>query len=459
MRLAASLAVVVLTLPARAQTPRTGGSVRGVIYDSIAHAPLAGAVVQMALIDSSPQRTGGDSALRTFAVIADGNGRYRIDGLPPGRFGIAFQHSALGALGLEPPLRAFQLDGDAALVIDLAIPPGPQVRALKCAATNGDERDGMLAGFVLDAARGGTLVGATVSVSWVEVAVVEGTLRTVPRRTVATVGDEGTYLACGLASETALGIQIAKSGYRDIDGEITVPEGGVVRRDFHLADSAAVRGANAITGRVSHADGEVVPSGRVSIAVLGLDVPVEKGVFGIASVPAGTWLVEARVIGYEPQTVFADAAEGAPAIVSITVNRKVQLLDAVSVVGKPSGDIKTLHDLAERRRTSFGTAFLPGNSWLTSALYPADVVRAARGFSYFSTDSVRARGCSGLAAKGKRVVVYVDGLRFPGGLPDLTGAVLMRDVLAMEAYPDIVSAPFLWRTNDACAVIAVWTRR
>ena len=31
-------------------------------------------------------------------------------------------------------------------------------------------------------------------------------------------------------------------------------------------------------------------------------------------------------------------------------------------------------------------------------------------------------------------------------------------ILAIEAYPDVLSAPFLWRTNDACAVVAYWTK-
>ncbi|MEO8333916.1 MAG: carboxypeptidase-like regulatory domain-containing protein [bacterium] len=443
-------AALMFAMPALAQTSPSGGSVRGVIYDSVAHAPLAGAVVQAAMVDS---------ALRAFTAVADAEGRYRIDGLPAGRFGIGFQHNALSALGLEAPLRAFQLVGGGSLVIDLAIPPGPQVRALKCAGLSVDDRDGMLAGFVLDAAQGNTLPKATVSLRWTEIGVVEGTFRTVPRVTVATVGEEGTYLACGLASETPLGITIARAGYRDVEGEITVPDGGVARRDFRLADTAAVRGTGAVTGRVAHADGAPVASGRVSLSALGLDVPVEQGAFSIGGVPAGTWLIEARVIGFEPRDVFVDVAEGAPVPLSITLSQKVQLLDAVTVFGKPGGDIKTLSGIAERRRTSFGTVFLPDNEWLKSASYPTDVLRAARGFTYLSIDSVRARGCTGIGGTGKQIVVYVDGARFAGGLPDLLGSVLMRDVLAIETYPDVISAPALWRTNDACAVIAVWTKR
>ncbi|MEO5869568.1 MAG: carboxypeptidase regulatory-like domain-containing protein [Gemmatimonadaceae bacterium] len=451
--------MIVCTLPALAQTARPGGSVSGTIYDSVARAPLAGAIVQAALIDPSRSSTRGDSGLRVFTAVADAEGKYRVGGLPAGRYGIGFQHSSLSAVGLEPPLRAFELSADASIVIDLAIPPGPQVRALKCSGTSGDEHDGMLAGFVRDAAQGNTLAGATVAVSWVEIAVVDGKLRTVPRRTVATAGDEGTFLACGLASETALAIEITNPGYRAISGEITVPDGGAMRHDFRLADSAAVRGSSTVSGRVVHADGSPAASGRASIGALGLDVPMENGVFSISAVPAGTWLVEARVIGYEPESGFADVAEGAPANVWISLKQKVQILDAITVVGKLSGDLKALSDISERRRTSFGSYFLPGNSWLTSATYPTDVVRAARGFTYLSIDNVRARGCTGLGAKGKSLAVYIDGTRFPAGLEDLNTAVTMKDILAIETYPDIVSAPMLWRTNDACAVIAVWTRR
>jgi hypothetical protein len=41
----------------------------------------------------------------------------------------------------------------------------------------------------------------------------------------------------------------------------------------------------------------------------------------------------------------------------------------------------------------------------------------------------------------------------------LNSDVLPRQILAIEAYSDVITAPLLWRTNDACAVIAVWTRR
>ncbi len=443
--------VALLALSATAGAQSRGTTVSGTVYDSLARTSLAGAVVQVVQVDSA--------ANRNFTAIADALGRYRVEGLPRGRYGIGFQHSALDALGMDSPLRAFQIGTDTTLVIDLAIPAGPQVRAERC--PGGNAADGMLAGFVLDAARGSTVAGAIVSLGWVEVGMLNKKLQTIPRRLDVKVGDDGTYMACGLASETPLTLQVLSAGHRALLGEITVPEGSAVRRDFRLADTTAVTAGSAVVGRMVHADSQPVASGTASIAALELDAPVVNGAFTIANVPPGTWLVESRVIGYEPQTALVDVAEGAPAALRITVGNKVQVLDAITVRGKPNAEIKILDEIVKRNRASAGTLFMPGNVWLESAIYPADVLRAARGFTYLSMDEIKARGCAmvGGQGRGKGLAIYIDGGRYAGGFEELRTLINMRDVLAIEAYPDMISVPSQWRSIDTCAVIAVWTKR
>jgi hypothetical protein len=450
MRFRLASAALLLATSATAQSaPRA--SVRGVVYDSVARAPLEGAVVQAVQVDSA---RGGS---RVFTTRTDAQGRYQLDTLPAGKFGIGFQHRALEALSLESPLHAFQLSSDTSrVVVDMAVPAGSQVRAASCPGSG--DKDGLLAGFVLDAARGGSIPGATVNISWVEIGVVDGKLRTIPRQLTAKVDDDGTYLACGIAGETAVGIEIMAAGHRGLVGEITIPEGSTLRRDFRLADSSST-GVGVVRGRVLREDGSGVPSGRVGIPALGVDAAVENGAFSIEGVPPGTWLIEARVIGWTPQAAFVDVAAEAPANVSFAVTEKVQMLDAINVVGKPSGDLKILNEVLERGRTSFGTMFMPGNSWLESAMYPADVVRAARGFTYLGLDKVRARGCTMLGTTNKHLVVYLDGGLFPGGLEELTSMVPVKQILAIEAYPDVISMPARWRSYDACAAIVVWTKR
>ena len=452
MKLSSCLAAAAVVAIATTAGAQRGTTLTGTVYDSLAGAPLAGAVVQVVQVDSG--------ASRNFTATADALGRYRLESLPRGRFGIGFQHTALDALGLESPLRAFQIGTDTTLVIDLAIPSGRQVRAERCAA--GNPADGMLAGFVTDARRGTPVVGATVTLGWVEVGVADKKLQTLPKRMEVKVEEDGTYIACGLASETPLTLHVVSAAHRTILGEITVPEGGAMRRDFRLADTTATVGGSAVIGRMVHADSQPVASGTASITALELDAPVTNGAFTIPNVPPGTWLVESRVIGYEPQSTLVDVAEGAPATLTVAVGRKAQVLDAVTVVGKASPDIKVLNDLVKRNRAGGGTMFLPGNVWLESAIYPADVMRAARGFQYLNYDTIRARGCTGGGSAGlvpKRLVIYLDGFRMAEGFEDVRTMISMRDVLAIEAYPDMIAVPGQWRTLDACAVIAIWTKR
>jgi hypothetical protein len=297
-----------------------------------------------------------------------------------------------------------------------------------------------------------------VLVEWLELSLAKGDYHTEPHRSTAPVDAQGHYVACGLATEAAVGVKVTMPGYRAIDAQLSVPVGGVARRDFRLADSAASRGTSTLVGRVVHADSSPVAAGRAAIADLALEVPVRDGSFTMADLPAGTWEVEVLALGYEPQTAIVDVIDQSSTSSTITITKRARLLDAITIIGKPTGDLKIMQDIVARNRTSFGTFFLPGNNALRGALYPLDVMRAARGFSYVSMDSVRARGC-GDGATSKRIAVYLDGLRFKAGMEQIKNAVPMRELLAIETYPDATSTPLQWRDNDVCAVIAVWTKR
>ena len=453
-----------------AQTPTR--IVRGVVFDSIARAPLGGAVVQVALIDGT-QNALNESAPRIYTGIADASGRYRIPGLPAGRFAIGFQHDALNALGLESPLRAFELGNDTSVTMDLAIPNGPAVRAQLCGNESRLAGEGLLAGYVLAAQGDGMLKGAVVRARWLEFALERTSYRSVSRIVTAIVGEDGRYLACGLASDDAVAVDVTMPGYRGITSRVMVPTGGAARQDFRLADSGIVRGTASAAGRVVLPDGSALPTGHVVIDALALEVPVLNGDFSLGGLPPGTWAVEARAIGYEPRSAFVDVSELGITSIRITLAERAQVLDAVTVRGKRGGDAKILSAIASRRSTSIGTVFLPGNPYLESSYDPADALRTATGFRYVSAEVLLSSGCgfrypppdeptmpSGpVRARTRTLVVYLNGARVAGGLPELRTAVTMRDILAMEAYQDIASAPMEWRTNDACSVLAIWTKR
>ncbi|MEO8333915.1 MAG: carboxypeptidase regulatory-like domain-containing protein [bacterium] len=444
-------AILLLAAPLRAQAPVLSPVrvVSGIVFDSVGNVPLAGAVVQVALADSTQ---------RVFSGVADASGRFRITGLPQGRFAIGFQHDALYALGLESPLRAFQFDTDTSVTVDLAIPSGPKVNAQLCGSVARDARDGMLTGYVTDAHAERTLEGAVVVVQWLEVSFEKGAIQTEPHRSTAPVDAQGHFLACAVATEAPVGVQVTMPGYRAIDVQMSVLVGSVTRHDFRLADTSSARGTSTLVGRVVHLDGSPIGTGRALIASLALEVPVVDGTFTMTDLPAGTWEVEALALGFEPQTILVDALDQSTVAATITVARRARMLDAVTVYGRPTGDLRIVEDIVRRSRTAFGSIFLPGNSQLKSALNPVDVLRTARGFSYVGSDSVMARGCSHAAAS-QSIALYLDGLRFKAGMDELRSAVPIRDLLAVEAYPDIATMPLQWRNDDSCAVIAVWTKR
>ncbi|MEO7156717.1 MAG: carboxypeptidase-like regulatory domain-containing protein [Vicinamibacterales bacterium] len=465
---------------------------RGVVFDSVAGAPLAGAVVQ---VTSAPSGAGPDSARRLFSAVADSAGRYTVSGLVPGHYVIGFQHDALLALGIDSPLRSFDVVGTETVSIDLATPSAAVLRAVRCGA--GDpQRIGMLSGSVTDARTGTLPGGGSVEVQWTEIGVRNKKLRAVPFSVRANIEEDGSYLACSLTTEAVLSVRVAALGHRTLNGELIVPNSGVLRRDFTLADTASTTGKSRLAGRVLLSDGKPLPSGQAIIATLSVEVPVTDGQFSMPGLPAGTWVVDVRALGYEPQSALVDVAEGAPAVVTLRLNTRAQVLDAVTVVGKSNKkEIGVLLGIQERSRMGSGTVFLAGSDALRTALVPADVVRFARGFRYLSPTVVFGRNGSMVSdtphmicadarcatmvpdasvvghtfnnqpctsdregAKKRYVVLYLDGLRFNGGLDMLNTTIAMNEVLAIETYPDVGNAPPEWRTPDACAVIAVWRK-
>jgi hypothetical protein len=73
-------------------------TVRGAVHDSLAAAPLGGALVQ--LVADERDATYGQS------VLADRAGLFEFRDVPAGRYTLGFHHALLDSLGLEPIARA-----------------------------------------------------------------------------------------------------------------------------------------------------------------------------------------------------------------------------------------------------------------------------------------------------------------------------------------------------------------
>jgi hypothetical protein len=229
--------------------------------------------------------------------------------------------------------------------------------------------------------------------------------------------------------------------------------------------------------RVVDDSGAAVTSGRVAITALGRVSPLEDGWASITEVPEGNWTITVRSLGFGPESATVHTTVPMPAETKIILHRVPLLLDPVNVVSTLSRhDSAVIRDIKGRMRVASGTVIWADHMSVRNAVLATDAIRAARGFNVKSSTWVVTRGTSGglhgtanceslqsaisLNRLGKKTVaVYLDGGRVPGGLDMVNKMVPVTDILAIEAYPDVISAPFLWRTNDACAVIAFWTKR
>lgn len=446
--------------------------IRGIVFDSIAGRPLSGASVEVAAVGSprAPRTTTTDSA-----------GQYRVSELPAGQYTVGFYHNALTTLGLDAVTRSIDLAADADARVDLAIPSSAMVRALRCGRSE-EQAPGMLVGFVRDAENHAPIAGTKVTVQWRAFALDSANYRVVEEHAMATVEADGTILVCNLPVEVPLGLLVTAPGHREVAGPVvTVPAMGIGRLDVLLVDSSLTTGSAMIRGKVTRESGRAVGSGQVVIKSLGREAALQNGEFVATKLPAGTWVAEARVIGLEPQDVLVTASDSAVASMTIEISNGPQRLDAVTVVGKPSRDLRVLDDVLRRKRVGSSTTFLPGHPALRSATFTSDVMREARGFQYHGPNSIEGRPLGGLTPC-TNVAVFVNDVRQSDGFDGIDHIAPIGDVLAIETWSDLDFAPVQYRrlklakfgsegsdsrvripptpaVPNPCALVLIWTRQ
>ena len=426
-------------------------TVRGVLFDSVAQTPLIGAEVHLARRDEA------GTPLRTRTDV---EGRYRFVGVPSGQYVLGFYHEALDLLGLDAPVQGVDLGGDLVEVMHMSIPSPGVVRMLRCGGPANRARDNaLLAGFVRTAVGRQSLEGATVTATWSTISTEPGMMRTVPGRATGTVAADGAFSMCGIPSDVVLALEVRAAGYRAITGPVTIPEGGTLRQDALLVDTAASTGPGEVRGRVLTERDQPVLSGRVRIPGLGREVPITHGAFAMLDLPVGTWMMEVKAIGVEPRAMFVQASARRNTTLLLRIGDQAQRLDAVTIIGRANLVINILDAVLARHRIASGSVFLPGSPELRDAQRVTDLLSTARGFTVLSPTNIRARNTA-TGARCEKIGVYVNGVRAIEGVEVLDATVRPDQVLAVEAYPDVMSAPFEWRTADGtCAVVAMWTRR
>ena len=249
------LAILGITSPmatgtAQAASEAPHSTIEGQVFDSLAHAPLAGATVNVISTDSR----------RTYGTVSDSAGHFVLENIDPGAYFIGFFHPLLDSIGILLPARRLTIDGgrrQRQQTVDLAVPSGDGIHDAVCGRRAKHDSTGVLVGHVQSATTGAFVSGATVTAQWSTLRVAGGHLVNSTPTVSVRSGATGWFAFCGLPAGVQLSI-VAASG-ADSSGVVgyTVAAHQAVHRDLFVGPAERVTHAVRDTGAT--ADSLLIP--------------------------------------------------------------------------------------------------------------------------------------------------------------------------------------------------------
>ena len=307
-----------------AQSPALGG-VDGTLRERVATRSVRATVSLVQL---------GSEASASRSARPDGQGRFHVDSLVPGRYLMQISTPTLDSLDLAMPPREVRIAGGRMLRADAELPYGAALRDLVCHSGRLGEGTVAVAGRVLDADADKPLAGAQVVATWTDV-IADGLSRakTMKRSVVARTGALGEYRLCGIPGGTTLALRLQHADKGTPFVRLTIsPDEGVVVRDLSISPrSAAPLGvldslalladgaradSSATLGLTGTAGVTGIVRGVGAMPLAGAEVRVRDarpstatdstGKFVLGGLPAGTQILQARRAGYPLSEVVVE---------------------------------------------------------------------------------------------------------------------------------------------------------
>jgi hypothetical protein len=447
----------------------TTASAIGTVYDSIRLRPLPGARVQ---VDTT-----------AIVVTTDANGRFHIEGIPPGLHRLRVEHPVLDTvgIGLRSEIETYAAGETKAL--ELATPSSEALIEMVCSAAWRSRGPAALMGRVREADSGTPATGAKVSLVWYELEITGG-VRRAPRVREAIVGRDGTYRICGLPADLDGKLQVIRgsltSGDIPLDfghellalrsmsiaapGEIVVaPNAPASDTTRPTAPRATFLGSARLTGRVLNKSGQPLVGARVQIeGTTRAATTRPTGDFSLDSLPPGTQTVSVRLLGYAPVEQAVDLASKDPRRVTITMETFVPVLEAVRVNAQRE---RALDDVGYQRRKRTGQGwYMDGNQiQQRNSQNFSDVLRSAPGLRIVPAGGGGNRQViqSSRDPQGGCVNIWLDGTQWqqmePGDVDDF---IKPHELGAIEVYsPTTTPAEYQPAGRSSCTTIVAWTFR
>lgn len=227
-----------------------------------------------------------------------------------------------------------------------------------------------------------------------------------------------------------------------------------------VASQARAQGAAAISGVVTDSEGLALPGATVSVANTSLASKTdERGEFRIIGAPAGSIEVNARRLGFEPETRTIDLASSGTGRIQFRLRALPAMLDLVVVQRsgmKYTGRLAGYYQRLERK--SSGQFLTREDFDRNESLSLSDLIARSPGVS-----SVRLRSGGGavrMRGRSCRPLVWMDGVPMPAGEVDLD-AFPVSTLHGAELYLGSTTAPIDYtaqQNRSACGSILLWSR-
>lgn len=475
MRFWAFFGIVVLVGAAGAQAPDTRTTVSGTVYDSLARAPLPGAVVQLVAADTRTRFSG--------TALSDSLGRFTIGDVPAGRYLLGFLHPVLDSLGMEPLLRELNIVGVVPVRADLAIPSPGRLRAAICGPRSAADSGAMVVGVVRDARDHAATPNVGVTGMWVEFSLTRGRLERQMPRLVVTTAANGWFAMCSLPGAGTIALMASRGADSTDLIEVDVPPDRFLRRDLYVGPVRFVndtQGTDTLERRGRRRVGDGRLSGVVVTAIGGrplADAQVrirdgpetrsnERGEWTLAGAPIGTRMLEVRAVGYYPDHRPVDVVTGA-APVRTALSTMKAVLDTVRVMAERVSN-RNMIEFNERRRGGIGRYLTAADVERRQPVVTSDLFRNMPGLrlerAELGDTQLLMRGTFEEACVPS---VYIDG-RYMRDLSadDIDSWVTPREIAGMEVYvgPHV---PAQFNTGlagggpaggQSCGAIVIWTK-
>jgi len=229
-------------------------------------------------------------------------------------------------------------------------------------------------------------------------------------------------------------------------------------------------GSGAVTGRVLVDSVTPLPQARVRIVgVTTVVLSGDDGRFTLASIPAGSQVLEVRRIGYVAFEQWVKVVAGEALSLQITLDLVPVSLKAVEIKGAPAV-LPAMQAFEDRRAHGNGHFFTQTEIERMRPRVFTDVLRRIPGVQigpssggFGGNEMVRMSRATGLAGlRSCPVLFYINGMPFQiTGDMSINQFVAPEDVVGIEVYSGTSQIPPEFQRslmNSRCGVVVIWTR-